>query len=218
VKILVLGATGGTGTEIVKQASAAGYEIRVLVRDPAKLSLGQAGIEVAVGDATDRAAIADATSGVDAVLVALGSGHNRKSDLASRSAAVLTTAPDAGAPMRVVVLSSFGVGESLPMASPIQRVLYRTVLRRLFEDKAKADETWRTSRLDWTIVRPVSLTNGKAAAECAAAERLRANGFPRIARADVAQFMVTQANSNTWSRRTAILSRTRHDHLGVVVG
>jgi putative NADH-flavin reductase len=156
------------------------------------------------GDATDPAAVARAAGGVDAVLVALGPGRDLKSDLASRSAQVLIKVLEAQA--RIVVLSAFGVGDSLPMASPLQRLMYRTAMRDLFADKARADAIWRDSGLDWTIVRPVTLTNGRATGRYAADERLAAKGFPRIARADVAQFMVAQAGSATWSRRTVLLT------------
>ncbi|MGH3399492.1 MAG: NAD(P)H-binding protein, partial [Streptosporangiaceae bacterium] len=112
-----------------------------------------------------------------------------------------------GAPARVLVLSAFGVGDSLPMASPLQRLMYRTVMRDLFQDKARADAIWRDSGPDWTIVRPVTLTAGPPTGDYAAAERLTARGFPRVARADVAHFMVAQASSDAWSRRTALLRR-----------
>jgi len=206
VKILVLGATGLTGTQILKQAAEAGHEVRALVRNPAKLAPGQADIEVVTGDATDFEAVTKATKGVDAVLVALGAGHNRQSDLASRSATVVSTALGNNAPKRVVILSSFGVGDSFSMASPPQRLLYRTVLRSLFADKATGDETWRTSLQNWTVVRPVTLTNGPVTGEYAAVESLEPRGFPRITRADVAHFMVAEAQSSIWSRQTVILS------------
>lgn len=203
MRILVLGATGRTGAEILRQATGGGHQVRALVRDPAKLA--NSPVEVISGDATDPAAVARAASDVDAVLVALGPGSDLKSDLVSRSALALTKGLE-GAPMRVVVLSAFGVGDSLAMASPVQRLLYRTVMRDLLEDKARADAIWRDSGLDWTIVRPVTLTGGRATGRYAAAERLTVRGFPRIARADVAQFMLAQAHSDTWSRRAALLS------------
>jgi uncharacterized protein YbjT (DUF2867 family) len=205
VRILVLGATGRTGAEILGQAAAAGHQVRALVRDPGRLpSLPSGAAEVVKGDATDPAAVARAAAGVDAVLVALGPGRDLKSDLASRSAQVLTKAL-AGSPVRVVVLSAFGVGDSLAMASRVQRLMYRTVMRDLFEDKARADAIWQDSGLDWTIVRPVTLTNGPVTGHFQAHEQQESRGFPRIARADVAQFMVAQADSAIWSRRTVVL-------------
>lgn len=114
MRILVLGATGRTGAEAVGQAVAAGHQVRALVRDPRKLGSDPA--EAVTGDATDPAAVARAASGADAVLVALGPGRDLKSDLASRSAQVLTKALEARA--TVVILSAFGVGDSLAMAPP----------------------------------------------------------------------------------------------------
>lgn len=204
MRLLVLGATGRTGAEILRQAG--GHQVRALVRDPSRL--GPSEVEVTTGDVTDPAVVARVARGVDAMLVALGPGRDLRSDLASRSAMTLTKALE-GAPMRVVVLSAFGVADSLAMASPIQRLMYRTVMRNLFEDKARADAIWQDSGLDWTVVRPVTLTGGQATGHYTAAEQLTARGFPRIARADVAQFMLAQADSDTWSRRVALLSGRR---------
>jgi putative NADH-flavin reductase len=209
VKLLVLGATGRTGSQLVTQALAAGHKVRALVRNPQKLEADSSKIEVVVGDATDTVAVGEALEGVDAVLVALGGGSDLKSDLASRVARTFVPAMRDAGVGRVIVLSAFGAGETLPMASRLDRLLNRTLLKRLFGDKAEADSVWRSSGLDWTLVYAVTLTKGPRTGDYAATETLRARGKPTISRADVAEFMLAQVSSTTWSRRTAILSRRR---------
>lgn len=206
MRLLILGASGRTGTELVGQALREGHEVRALARDPAKLEAVASRIEIVVGDATDGTSVRQALAGVEAVLVALGPGRDRKSGLSSRAARSLVPAMDECGVKRVIVLSSFGVGDTIAMASHVQRLIYRTVLKDLYTDKAAADAIWRASGLDWTLVYAVTLTNRPATGKCAGAETLHAKGMPSISRGDVAAFMLAQATSTTWSKRTAILS------------
>lgn len=205
MRLLILGASGRTGTELVGQALQEGHEVRALVRDPAKLEAVASRIEI-VGDATDGASVRQALAGVEAVIVALGPGRDRRSKLSSRAARCLAPAMDECGVKRAIVLSSFGVGDTIAMASRMQRLIYRTVLKALYADKAAADVIWRASSLDWTLVYAVTLTNRPATGKCAGAETLHPKGMPNISRGDVAAFMLAQATSTTWSRRTAILS------------
>jgi len=209
VKLLILGATGRTGSQLVTQALADGYKVRALVRNPHKLQADSSKIEVVAGDATDTAAAGQAVKGADAVIVALGGGSDLKSDLASRVARTFVPAMRDAGVGRVIILSAFGAGETLPMAGRLDRLLNKTLLKRLFGDKAQADSVWRSSGLDWTLVYAVTLTTGPRTGDYAATKTLRARGKPTISRADVAEFMLAQVSSATWSRRTAILSRRR---------
>ncbi|WP_217238208.1 NAD(P)-dependent oxidoreductase [Streptomyces sp. AC555_RSS877] len=205
MKLLVLGATGATGREVLTQALAAGHDVTAFARAPAALEDLAGRARVVIGNATSVPDLAAALPGHDAVLAALGSGNSIKSDIASRAAKALTTAAaQAGVP-RLVVLSAFGVGGSLGDASGVQKMMYRTFMRSLFGDKATADQLIRASGLDWTLY-PVTLTNGPATSDYRAAERLPMKGMPKISRADVAAFMLTAATGTDWINRTAVLS------------
>jgi putative NADH-flavin reductase len=107
---------------------------------------------------------------------------------------------------RVIFLSAFGVGESFEQASLLQRLAYRTMLRQIFADKAKADAMLRASGLDWTLVYPTLLTNGARTGTYRVGERLAMKGMARISRADVAAFMLAQLSTDEWRRRTAVIS------------
>ncbi|MGC2637567.1 MAG: NAD(P)H-binding protein, partial [Acidobacteriaceae bacterium] len=71
MKIVVFGASGGTGQELLKQGVAAGHEVTAFVRDPKSVTGGER-LRVVVGDARDAKAVALAIAGQDAVLSALG--------------------------------------------------------------------------------------------------------------------------------------------------
>ena len=108
------------------------------------------------------------------------------------------------------------MGETIRTASPLQRLMYRTVLRSTYADKAASERTLRASGLEltivypttrvhthcrsegralrasdleWTIVDPTTLTNKPARGAYRAAETIRMKGMPSISRADVGSFL-----------------------------
>ena len=85
----------------------------------------------------------------------------------------------------------------------LPRIAFHTLLRGLFADKKSAEEKLRASGLDWTIVYPVLLTNGPLTERYRVGERLKLHGMPRISRADVAHFILNQAQSGAFVRKIA---------------
>src|SRR5437588_2338714 len=75
LRLLVIGATGGTGREIVQQALGQGHEVTAFVRDPAKLQIEHANLRIVKGDVLDYTSVESAMRGQEAVLSALG--HKR---------------------------------------------------------------------------------------------------------------------------------------------
>ena len=206
MRLLILGATGPTGRNLVDQALGAGHEVTALARNTFRLPDAHPRLAVAVGDATDTRTLEDAMRGKDAVLSALGAGNSLRSQIASCAMAALIPAMRARALNRVIFLSSFGVGASFEQASLLQRIAFRTMLRQIFADKAKADAMLRASGLDWTLVYPTLLTNGARTGRYRVGERLEMRGMASISRADVAAFMLAQLATDEWRYRTAVIS------------
>jgi putative NADH-flavin reductase len=206
VRLLILGSTGPTGRHLLDQALAARHEVTVLVRNASRLTIAHPHLAVAVGDATDSKALGQVMRDKDAVLSALGAGNSLRSEIASRAMAALIPAMRAQALRRVISLSSFGVGESFEQANLLQRIVFRTMLRQIFADKAKADALLRASGLDWTLVYPTLLTNGARTGRYRVGERLAMKGMAKISRADVAAFMLAQLSTDEWRCRTAVIS------------
>src|SRR4029077_12954004 len=98
-------------------------------------------------------------------------------------------------------MSSFGVGESIEEATLPQKLMFRTLLRSIYADKAIADAAIQSSSLDWTIVRPVMLTNGPRTGAYRLTDHLQSRGFPKISRADVADFMIRELTERAWIRK-----------------
>ena len=206
MRLLILGATGPTGRQLVDQALAAGHEVTAFTRSAERLTVKHPNLTVVIGDATESRALEGPMLGRDAVLSALGAGNSLRSEIASRATAALIQAMRAQGLRRIISLSAFGVGETFEQASLVQRLAYRTLLRQIFADKAKADAMLRQSGLDWTLVYPTVLTNGVRTDSCRTGEKLAMSGMPKVSRADVAAFMLSQVSTDQWLRRTAVIS------------
>ena len=194
MKILILGATGGTGKHLVQQALAQGHLVTALVRDPSKVT-PHANLQVVRGDVTAPGDLEPVVRGRDAVLCALGPGV--KSDpisaLAARALVGVMMKEDV---KRVIWISAGGVGDSAgPMIAAsfvFGRIIMPLFLRKPYANHFLAEETFRSSALDWTVVRPVQLIDtatGNAAA--AAAPGSPPKGL-KIARQDLATYILAE--------------------------
>ena len=163
MNILVFGATGATGQQVVKQALSRGHRVTAFVRRPEALETAD-NVRIVVGDATrDKSKIAEAMSGQELVISALGRRNSFRSDhLISRSMEAIVPSMKQAGVSRMILMSSFGVGESLRDAPLIPGIMFRVLLKDIFADKESAERELRASGLDWTIVHPVLLTNRAA--------------------------------------------------------
>jgi uncharacterized protein YbjT (DUF2867 family) len=204
VKVLLLGATGGVGSHLLRAGLSAGHDVTVLVRDEGALDVRD-GARVLVGDATSADDVRAAVAGQDAVLNAVGSRKLRHPVEVPVGAALLPAMTEAGV-RRLVVCSAFGVGASREDAGTFQKLFFDTVLGKVYEAKEEADAAVRASGLDWTLVYPTRLTDEPATGDVVAAERLADGASIKVTRADVARFMLAQLGDDAWLRRTAVLT------------
>jgi putative NADH-flavin reductase len=204
MKVLVLGATGGTGSHVLRVALSAGHEVTVLVRDASTLDVTD-GVRVLTGDATSAEDVRAAVASQDAVLNAIGSRNVRHPVEVEVGRALLPAMRDAAVD-RLVVCSAFGVGDSQADANTLQRMFFHTVLGKVYAAKEVADAEVRTSGLDWTLVYPTRLTDDPATGALATGERLPQGAGIHVTRADVARFMLAQLTDSTWSRKTVVVT------------
>lgn len=207
MNILLLGATGSTGRHVLDFALTSGDNVTALARRPEALDDLKGRVTVIAGDATSPGDLAGAMRGQDAVIAALGRRKSlRADDLFTRAAKAVVHAAGQTGVTRLVWMSSFGVGDTIRDASLAQRILYRTLLRGLYRNKEASERIIRESGLDWTIVYPTALTDGPATGNYRAADRIRMKGYPRISRADVADFLLKAARDDAWIRRHAVIT------------
>jgi putative NADH-flavin reductase len=203
MKLIVFGATGGTGREAAARALARGDQVTVFVRSPDKV--GIAGVNVIQGDVFDPAAVAAAIAGHDAVITSLGTRPWRYTDVCSRGTRNITAGMKQAGVRRIVCVSSLGVGETRAESGLLTRLFAATVIRRELADKAIMERDLMASDLDWVIVRPTLLTNGAAKGNLrAAVDGSIKGGF--ISRADVAEFCLAAAGGSEWVRRAPVIT------------
>ena len=202
-RVLVIGATGGTGRQLVAQALERGYDVTALARNPAALDLTHPRLRVVRGNVLDPASLDEAARGQDAVLCALG--HKKffpPNRILSEGTRNLVRAMETQHVDRLVCETALGLGDSAGRGG-----LYYTffvipvILPAYFWDKTRQERLIAESRLEWIIVRPGSLTNGARRGSYRHGAGVGSFLWTvRISRADVADFMLNQLTDDTYLR------------------
>jgi len=190
MNITVVGGSRGTGAIVAARAAAAGHAVRTVSR-----SLGSpiAGAEQLTIDATDATALRPGVTGADAVVVTVGAparaGETPRADI---TRAVLEAMKAEGV-RRIVVQSSWGVGDSYDsMPFVMKRVIVPLILKQALVDHGLQEEALAASGLDWTVIRPGGLTDEESRGTVRLAAGDGSSGsLGRIARADVAAMLLT---------------------------
>lgn len=205
VNVLVFGASGATGREVVKRALDRGHAVSAFVRDPDKLQIKHAKLATMAGDVTEHASVERAVRGVDAVASALGSGNS----LGSHPALIdgiqnIVRAMEQAGVRRFVYLSMLGVdGSGRQLGLVDKYVVLPLLLRNVTHDHAEKEAIIERSALDWVIVRPPRLTNGPYTGKYRSGEGVSERTLlASISRADVADFMVRQLTDDRYVHGT----------------
>jgi putative NADH-flavin reductase len=191
LKLVVLGATGGTGLELIRQAIEHGHSVTAFVRSPDRLGAFRDRIIVKQGDLLNASELEQVLKGHDAVLSGFGPRvpvSKADAHLLQEFAVALTSAMVHAGVRRVVVESvAFLFRNSIvPPAYLLGRLLFPSTVA----DASAMEQVFTESDLDWTMVRPPELTDKAYTGKY----REREGNLPRfgfkISRADVADFMV----------------------------
>jgi uncharacterized protein YbjT (DUF2867 family) len=213
MNILVVGSTGPQGREFVAQALGAGHAVRALARNPSVLQPAPR-LEVVRGDVFDQPSLDAAAHGQDAAVVILGvslAAASRPTNVFSQGTRNLITALKATGVRRLIVQSSFGVGDSQRDAGLLERVFFSLLLRGAYADKVLQEQAVRESGLDYTIVRPTRLAMAAGTGRYTA--RVGPGSVPSpIARADVARFILDALGTGEYVGKTVSLGGPDKSH------
>jgi len=199
MKLVVFGASGGTGREFVKQALERGYEVTAFVRNPQKLEFAHERLRLVVGDAMNREQASAAIAGQDAVVSCLGNPGMGKSTAMNDMTGHIIDGMEEHGVKRILYVASAGIENEL---TGLIGKLAGWALRHVLADHRRAVERIKGAGMNWTIARPLQLTNGPLTGSY----RQTAQGVPaggsRISRADAAHYLVNALESPDSSNRS----------------
>ncbi|MBT8119815.1 MAG: SDR family oxidoreductase [Gammaproteobacteria bacterium] len=206
MKVIIFGASGSIGRNLVSQALEQGHAVTAFVRDPARFDMQHDKLSIAVGDVLEATSVQKAVAGHDAVMCTIGAG--RKGGVRAEGTRNIIAAMKAASVRRLICQSTLGIGESWNNLNVFWKYLmFGLFIRPAFLDHVEQEKLVRESGLDWSIVRPAAFTDGGLTGQYR-------HGFPatandtklEISRADVADFMLKNLVDNTYLRKTPGLS------------
>lgn len=207
MKLIIFGATGTVGVQLLKQALQQGYEVTAFARNPEKLSsLPQANLKIFKGDILNPKDSEDAVHNHDAVLCALGDGNKGK--IRATGTKNIITAMQRKGIRRLVCQTTMGLGESQGNLNFFwKHIMFGLLLKKAFQDHQLQEQYLLASNLDYTIVRPSAFTDGEVT-------RNYKIGFDgnykklslKISRADVADFMLQQLANKEYLKSAVSIS------------
>ena len=209
MKVLIIGATGGTGTELIKQALAKNFTVTAFVRNPARLKIENKNLKILTGNVLDKNSVEKAVEGQDAVLCALG--HKkwfRLTNILSEGTRNILEAMEKNNIRRFICETSLSVGDSFGRMG-----LYYTlftipiILQFYFWDKYRQEKIIKASSIEWTIVQPGALKNSKPKGKWKEGDKIGNYLLTvGISRADVADFMLKQITETKYIKKTVGIS------------
>jgi putative NADH-flavin reductase len=209
MKLAIIGGTGKTGKELLKQGLAAGHHITALVRNPKKVKIQHPNLKVIQGNVLNVADLETIFKEKDAVLSALG--HKRflgPSNILSQGTENILQAMKTDKVSRFICITSMGINDN-----KYRLGLYYTlfvipfIVFFYFRDKAKQELLILESDLNWTIVRPGQMTNGRKRMPYKEGASLGSYILTKmISRSNVADFMLKQLIEKTYFRKTVCVT------------
>jgi putative NADH-flavin reductase len=196
--------------QLVEQALAAGDQVAAYARDSSKLEGKRGGLNVIRGELSDRDAIDRAVSGADAVLSALGPRRAAKGMPVTEGTRNIIAAMKSHGVRRLIITSTASAKD--PHDEPDLKYRLLVGMVKLFihpayeEIISTADVVRQSSDLDWTMVRLSLLNNGPRTGRVRVGYKGRREVGLRIARADIADFMLKQVDDSRYLRQAPLIS------------
>jgi len=211
MNVSIFGATGATGKLLTERCLSAAHTVRVLARDPRSFPLAGY-VETIVGDAKNPTAVRQTIRGSDLVFNALGARSLRKEDVLEDAVPLIVAAMQDLGVRRIIALGSAGALPNSLQQQPayrrwiVEKIVYKTMLKWPVASQKAQYAALAASNLDWTMVMPPMLLNQPARGSIRVDGAALPRGGSRIARADVADFMMQQIASTEWVRKGVYIS------------
>ena len=207
MRLLIFGATGGTGRNAVSQALEKGYHITAFVRDPTALAIKNKNLTLIQGNVLNLKDVQEAVKGQDIVISVLG---NKTKDALWKSSTIISdgvkniiAAMKTNKVKRLLFVASFGVNTNIFLP---EKLFIRIVLKNIFADIPKQEALIKASGSDWTIVHPARLINTPRTGKYQHGVDLPIGLSSKIARSDVADFLLKSIEDTAVVGKTITLS------------
>jgi len=203
MNILIFGASGNTGRELVKQALTNGHRVTAFIRTTGKLTISDEKLKIIEGNVKDYDTVKNAIHNQEAVLSTLGVSKQLNSDpLVIEGVKNIVKAMEILNTTRLIYLSFLAVGEGRNDAGFILKNIVSRIVKEEIEDHEEKERLISSSKLEYTIVKPPKLTNGIKKGVYRIGETIKAKSIlPTMSRADVADFMLKQLTDTAFFRK-----------------
>jgi uncharacterized protein len=155
VKVALYGATGKSGSRILKELVSRGHRVTAIARDPAKLPEPGPNVVVKQDDLSNPKQIADAVEGVDAVISAYAPPQDQPDEIVGvteRQVAALSKAANA----RLIVVGGAGGLNVAPGVTLIDSGHLPEPYLPIAKAHVRALNVLRASTIDWTYLAPAA--------------------------------------------------------------
>ncbi len=215
MKVFLIGATGGTGLEILDGLVYKDYDIKAMVRNSSKMNLDQFNvtradqIKLVRSGVLEPGKLSDGLRNCDVVISALGTGtDNSYTEVYSEGGRNILAAMRANGIKRLITITSGLVDLSDPSTDNffLNRII-RPSFNKIYYDMTR----WETildenCDIDWTCVRPTTLTDKKITGEYRVKENHCPRGGTKIGRADLADFILKQIYSREFIHKKPVVA------------
>ena len=207
MKILIIGATRGIGKALLQCALDDQLEVSVLARTPEKIKVSHPKLHVIQGDVMEADSVLQASKNQDAVISCIGVPITFKPvELFSRAARNIVAAIKDNPGQKYIAVTGIGAGDSKGHGGFLYDKLFNPLfLKTIYADKDKEEEFIKNSGVEWLILRPGGLTNGKRTGQYRIVDNLQGVVANRISRMDVADFILRQLKEPTHFGKTPLI-------------
>lgn len=187
MKVFILGATGQTGSILTQKFIDKGYEVKIYIRNLEKANVTSDLLTVVEGSISDTDKLSEAMIGYDVVCSCLGGNANKKDYALTNLMKNVVHSAEKADVKRIVSISSAGIDNEIP--GFIAKLFVNLFYKHAINDHKEAAKIIRSSNLNHTIIRPLSLTNDDFTGEYRVSESGIPKGATKISRRDLAHFM-----------------------------
>ena len=211
MRVVIYGATGNIGSQTVDKALQAGHEVTAFTRSPNKLDEREH-LYKARGDVMDADSVAAAMPGQEVVVITFGAPLNWSNitsvpDLCTQGTINVIDAMQQHGVKKLVCMTGIGAGDSKGHGRFVfNNIIQPIMLGRIYVDKNRQEQKVMESDRDWTIVRPTELTDEAETGNYKVFTDLKGKKATTIPRADVADFLAQQIESDRYLHQTTLIT------------